>query len=74
MKTLLISVFTIVRIAIVLLGTFFLTDVLFFQFFYNEQNENELVYIHLAVAFLINFIWYRWKERKSKEKAKGCRI
>ncbi|GED73013.1 hypothetical protein BRE01_67150 [Brevibacillus reuszeri] len=66
MKTLLISVFTIVRIAIVLLGTFFLTGVLFFQFFYNEQNENELVYIHLAVAFLINFIWYRWKERKSK--------
>ncbi|WP_312116078.1 hypothetical protein [Brevibacillus reuszeri] len=66
MKTLLISVFTIVRIAIVLLGTFFLTGILFFRFFYNEQNENELVYIHLAVAFLINFIWYRWKERKNK--------
>lgn len=65
MKTLLIFVWTIVRIAIIFLATLFLTGVLFFQFLYNEQNEQVMVYIHIAVAFLINFIWYRWKEKRT---------
>ena len=65
MKPLLIFVWTIARIVVVFLATICLTGVLFFQFLYNEQNENVVVYIHIAVAFLINFIWYRWKEKKT---------
>lgn len=65
MKPLLIFVWSIARIVVVFLFTMFLTSVLFFQFLYNEQNENVVVYIHIAVAFLINFIWYSWKEKRT---------
>ncbi|GIO09736.1 hypothetical protein J31TS6_57640 [Brevibacillus reuszeri] len=65
MKPLLIFVWSIARIVVVFLFTMFLTSILFFQFFYNEQNEQAVVYIHIAVAFLINYIWYRWKEKRT---------
>lgn len=70
MKPLLIFVWTIVRIAMVFLFTMFLTGILFFQFLYSEQNENIVVYIHIAVVFLINFIWYTWKEKRTVSDSK----
>lgn len=64
MKQLLIFVFTILRIAVVFLGIFALSSLLVFRFFYNGENDNIVFLIQLVVVFLVNFIWYRWKEKK----------
>ncbi|MGG4496961.1 hypothetical protein [Brevibacillus reuszeri] len=64
MKQLLIFVSTIIRIAVVFLGVFSLSNLVVFRHFYDGKNDDLVFGIQLVVVFLINFIWYKWKEKK----------
>jgi len=66
MRQLLSFVFTIVRIALIFLLTYAVTSFVFFRHFYNGKNDQLVILINMAAAFLITLAWYRWKEKKEE--------
>jgi hypothetical protein len=45
---------------------FIVSNILIFQFFYNDKNDFWVSVTHIFLVFLITLVWYRWRLKKTE--------